>query len=395
MDLEKYERFILNNSDYFTAMYSFRKFISIEKLRKYKAILSWNDIGSNSLIQWNEMMFEEFNTYLFEWSDDFFIDNHLTWTVELLSKYKSQLNWGDLIQNVQIIQNIEICNAFKPELFKADVGVYPCDGSDEYKDLILNFTGEKYAEYVLKNSSSYIENHIEELFSKESDIETFDLINWDNLSRNENLPWSLSFIEKYEDKLNWDILSRKECLPWSVDFIKKYANRWNWSNLSKNSAVSWNHELIETYKDKIDWIELSKNNGINFTLDFFHQYKDKLLKSEDCSVEIVFNKNNETEKIVITNEGAICNYEDYYNYEDCSRLVKWDLDTLKQYESKINWNELSLNMNMDWSIDILNEYNDQINLFRIYHNTKLWEDVFSILTDSDFDYFLDKILYQN
>ncbi len=392
MDIEKYERFILRNSDYFIAMYSLRMVIPIEKLRKYKEILNWYYVGSNNFIQWNEEKFEEFNTYLIEYSNEFFIDDYLTWSFELLNKYKSRLNWANLIQNDKIIQNLEICKTFKPELSKALESICPCFMSDEEKDLILNFSSEKFADYVLKKKRFCYVNTFENLFTKETDIESIKHINWKKLSLNDNLPWSLEFIEKYKDKLDWETMSLKECLPWSPDFIEKYALRWDWHYLSNNSAITWDNFLIDKYKDKIDWTELSKNTGIDFTIDFFHKYKNRFLKKGDYTVEITNSSQNDFDKDVIINDEIIYSYNKFYDYRDFSNLVKWDIETLRDYENKINWIQFSFNLNMNWTIDILNEFNNQISIGDIYYNYKLWEDVFSVLTESQFDYFLDKII---
>jgi hypothetical protein len=50
---------------------------------------------------------------------------------------------------------------------------------------------------------------------------------------------------------------------------------------------------------------------------------------------------------------------------------------------------------MDWTIELLNEFNDQLDMGNICQNKKLWNDVFSVLTEADLDYFIDKIIAMN
>ncbi len=43
-----------------------------------------------------------------------------------------------------------------------------------------------------------------------------------------SLPWSLAFIEKYEDKWDWKELSENEALPWSLELIERFEDKWDW-----------------------------------------------------------------------------------------------------------------------------------------------------------------------
>lgn len=390
--LENHERFILNNWDYFVAMVGFSEFMTLEKIRKYQSVLSWGDLYAISNIKWDKEMFEEFSDYLLEYCYEFFIDDHLTWSVELLNKYKSQLNWDYLILNEKIIQNLEICNAFKPEIKEAMEKNLPCYIDESYIDLILNFTGEKYAEYHLENIIDNVNRNFEETFTKISDVEAFDTLNWDCLSKNTDLPWSVQFIEKYADKFNWYHLSWNETLPWSTEFIAQYEHLWDWKVLSSNSAIAWNEDLIETYKDKLDWKNISENSAIDFTLDFFHKYKERFLNSNIYSIDIAIKSNNFKDKIVIVNNEEIYSYDDYYSLSDFSSIVKWDIETIRQNEKHVNWKAISLNHHMDWTIEILNEFNDELEMGYVCQNKKLWDDVFSVLTEAELDYLMDKII---
>ena len=394
-NLEKHERFILNNSDYFIAMLGFSEFMTLDRIRKCQSLFFWGDFCELSEMKWTEEIFDEFSVYVLNHSPSFISDDKLTWTVELINKYKSDIDWNYLVQHEGLLANLDICNAFKPEITEAMEHIYPCCRDESFRELILNFTGEKYAEFHLKKISDFVKSEFEKTFTKISDVEAFDKLNWDCLSKNTDLPWSVQFIEKYADKFNWYHLSWNETLPWSPEFIAQYANRWNWSVLSRNSAIAWNEDLIDTYIDRIDWEDFTQNSAIDFTLEFFHKYKDRFLKPDACSVDIAKKSNDFRDKIVIVNNDEIYNYNDYYKHYDYFSLVKWDLETIRQYENHINWISISQNVNMDWTIELLNEFNDQLELGLICQNKKLWNDVFSVLTEADLDYFIDKIIAMN
>lgn len=50
---------------------------------------------------------------------------------------------------------------------------------------------------------------------------------------------------------------------------------------------------------------------------------------------------------------------------------------------------------MDLTIELLNEFNDQLEMGLVCQNKKLWNDVFSVLTEAELDYFIDKIIDLN
>lgn len=63
-------------------------------------------------------------------------------------------------------------------------------------------------------------------------IKNKHLLDWNSLSNNEKLPWTLEFIEKFKDFWNWDSLSGNESLPWSDEIIEKFDNKWEWDYIN-------------------------------------------------------------------------------------------------------------------------------------------------------------------
>jgi hypothetical protein len=106
---------------------------------------------------------------------------------------------------------------------------------------------------------------------------------WDwreGLSRNTALPWSLKLIECYKERWNWGDLSRNKALPWSIDLIDCYKERWDWrsiwsGSLSKNIALPWSINLIDSYKERWDWEALSQNIALPWSLELIERYKER------------------------------------------------------------------------------------------------------------------------
>lgn len=111
-----------------------------------------------------------------------------------------------------------------------------------------------------------------------------DKWDWEELSGNKALPWSVEFIEKYYDRWDWGKLSQNKALSWSIELIdsinvlEENENArlietsavddylydkvlWHWEELCRNEAIPWSIELIEKYKEKWDWESLSLNQS--------------------------------------------------------------------------------------------------------------------------------------
>jgi hypothetical protein len=57
-------------------------------------------------------------------------------------------------------------------------------------------------------------------------------------------------IQKFKDKWDWQDLSNNKSLPWSIGLIERFKDKWSWENLSRNESLPWSIELIERFEDK-------------------------------------------------------------------------------------------------------------------------------------------------
>lgn len=124
----------------------------------------------------------------------------------------------------------------------------------------------------------------DELQWTESLLEKYqNKVDWDKVSSNNNILWTASMLEKFKNRINWERLSNygNKAL-FSVDNLERFQDYWNWKELSNNSDVQYSHELLEKFADKWDWSEIINNYNIDDCLneDFLERYEDYIPASE-------------------------------------------------------------------------------------------------------------------
>jgi hypothetical protein len=156
---------------------------------------------------------------------------------------------------------------------------------------------------------------------------------WEAISTNKNIEWTIELIEKYQDKLDWgnsfeDLrmsLPYNEKLPWSIEFINQFIDKWDWICLSRNSVLPWSENLLESFMDKWDWYSLSGNNSLPFSFNFIEKYKDK------------------------------------WHWDSLSSLssMPWSIELIREYKDKWHWDSLSSNTFLPWSIELIETFADK------------------------------------
>ena len=177
------------------------------------------------------------------------------------------------------------------------------------------------------------------------------------LSTNSAIPWSIEIIDRYNNKWDWAELSRNKALNWSLDLIKKYQDRWVWDGLSSNEALPWSFELIQLYEDRWDWVRygLSCNKALNWSLDLIERYQDKW-NWKDYGLS-----NNPKLPWSLK---LIEKYKDKWDWESSGGLssneaLHWSFELIEEYEDKWNWGELSSNRALPWSFELIEKYKDK------------------------------------
>lgn len=112
----------------------------------------------------------------------------------------------------------------------------------------------------------------------ESMLEKYaDKLDWDTVSQNEDITWTIPMIDKFKKRLNWKLFTKHidEALltPSVIDTFKDY---WDWDNLSSRTL---SEEILTIYADRWNWNRIINrySNGVDFEgkgISFYEQYKN-------------------------------------------------------------------------------------------------------------------------
>lgn len=118
-----------------------------------------------------------------------------------------------------------------------------------------------------------------ELSWTETLLEKFqDKIDWQELSGNRNILWTIPMLQKFKHRINWDKFSRcADEKTLTENCIETFKEKWNWSELSNNYSIT--NQLLEKFADKWDWESVidGYNNNLfssDSAIEFYERYKE-------------------------------------------------------------------------------------------------------------------------
>lgn len=102
-------------------------------------------------------------------------------------------------------------------------------------------------------------------------------IDWEVLSGNTEMLWTVSILENFKGYINWrglSIYAPSGLLTPKI--IEQFADRWDWHELSDNRNLELSFTLLDKFADKWDWERIINRWGDNtfYTHEFFERYKD-------------------------------------------------------------------------------------------------------------------------
>lgn len=106
-------------------------------------------------------------------------------------------------------------------------------------------------------------------------IEKFaDKLDWEEVSGNSNVIWTVEGINKFANRIHWDEFSRScpENLL-SESTLQKFASKWDWKALSNRDDIYNNWRLLEKFADKVNWGEVITNWHIEKPPEFFSRFQ--------------------------------------------------------------------------------------------------------------------------
>jgi hypothetical protein len=246
--------------------------ISPELLDTFKAIRNeenfWREVSQSAAVPWERK--------------------------ELLNQWGAQLDIYSLSSNLKFMESADLATEFAKTLNWNGL-TYTASHTDG--TLIFDLI-QKYPTLVdwsvVTASRRYVWNRTQiEAFDSKLCFKTLSKINFES---------SIDVIEKYVDRWDWDSLSANADIHWTLGLIKKFEKRLNWTALSSNRALPWTGDLIALYLNQWDW-------GSFETFDDGRGFIEKYPKGLSANLSIPFDKTLVTRfqtywKAEILNENA-------------------------------------------------------------------------------------------
>ncbi|MGJ1292435.1 MULTISPECIES: hypothetical protein [Bacteroidota] len=367
-------------------------------------------------------------------------NEHIKWSEELLWELKDVLDWSALWK-------------IKPKIAVDDIFL---NKFNSYLD--INSLHICDLQISLDSALSLLKRITwnDRLFCKLQLIHP-DLLGWFPLAENmdwkvlsRSIRWDAHYIKKYSDYIDWDELSSNSNIEFSVELIKECKDQLNFSNLSINPSVV---SVIKIYpkSNKWNWDKVILNRGFNYKNDFFFLYKNYIKYSgiiekwifqnrdnqwfsnkvaikwikykfvnivchraeEDSylrrkylhllsvgslrtldkvrlslsEIEMLSDKLDFNSKLInfnseIFNDKIIVRYFDRFDFNKrTANCLNFSFNFINENSKIINWCYLSFNENIKWSREFIESNIDKLDLFKLSINKKVYDDLRLTLAD--------------
>lgn len=250
-------------------------------IEKFESKIDISKLSSNTKVKWSEELFIK---YLGKWDLVELSGNEsFPWTLELFDKYldESFLFYFATYNNVQLISNVYFIDKYKDSLKWNCI----CSHSNLpwFRMNLLN-RWEKYIDWWGIAQNHFLFLNDPNFFATHSDKWSHNNFkNFQSLSINEVLPWSIRFIERYEEYLSWYYLCANEGVPWNIELIDRFSENINWggwtpemihdegefceaktyeTGLNFNTSVPWSIEFLKYYEKHLEFDALASNHAV-------------------------------------------------------------------------------------------------------------------------------------
>jgi hypothetical protein len=134
---------------------------------------------------------------------------NIEWTIQHLELIEDEIKWkfrkNQILQNPKIASNQKIVYHLFDRLNKK---LLPENSFIVWNEDLLNKLSHKIE---IAPISSRLDVPLGFLDKNRR------VLNWNSLSWNTNIRWTIEFLEKYKDKLNWSLLSMNNRIPWRTN----------------------------------------------------------------------------------------------------------------------------------------------------------------------------------
>lgn len=104
-------------------------------------------------------------------------------------------------------------------------------------------------------------------------------VDWNEISKNSNILWTIPMLKRFERFLNWTLLSENiNERSLSDETIAAFESSWDWLTLSENKNLKLSYMLLDKYIERWDWHKIINRWGEDFFskngIDFYEKYKE-------------------------------------------------------------------------------------------------------------------------
>ncbi len=218
----------------------------------------WRELSKNPSLPWSSDLIE---LYINKWRWWELSSNpNVSWTEEMIIKFSEKIHWDQASLNPDFPWSISL---IKMALRKPNSMMISWEsiGSKSYikwtKELIDNLLVSESVKEKIWIGVAYNKNFpwTQEYIDKLSVSKSVKKKIWIGIGNNPNFQWTdesihknynnggegLSFMDIKPDL--FDSFSRNENIPWTLDLLKKYEKFWNWSLICSNKSIPWNNEI--------------------------------------------------------------------------------------------------------------------------------------------------------
>ena len=287
---------VISNSTEAVFLVSDDLFLTLVQNPKFDKCLNWSKIIQNMRPIYDPKII---NRILNKTNNDWlsFLKNQKNEGIKFIRFFKGEIDWAVVTQFKGIVFNIKLIDEFKDYLIFTNRVIENRQYLDSRSNgdiNLYNLVGNQYRVGEFPNQSQARIDFIN--LSKAQNIDwSIQLISnfseywdWEDLSNNIHIPFNKELIENFKMKWNWEVLSSNTHIPFNIGLIEEFKMKWDWEVLSSNTHIPFSLELIEEFKLKWDWGNLSLNEGIRWTKELvisFNKYINKSAISYNSNVD--------------------------------------------------------------------------------------------------------------
>ena len=240
---------------------------SQELIWKYRKSLNFDHLSYNEYLPWSEKLIDRFKSR-WDW-EGVGANNGVPWTLHLVNKYLDRLdlssNW--VLYNLCYTSHTDLIEEYHPYLNWRIICQNPNlpwieeNLMDRWKEH-LNWNGLSYNK-TLHKKPDFFEDNLELWMT--DPVHFFN-----GFSRIPTIQWSSQFIDRYIDFWDWEWLCQNEGVSWNEEMIDHFKDKVQWGGreynednsfrsaggLITNENLPWSIDFLIRYEEHIDFDEL-------------------------------------------------------------------------------------------------------------------------------------------